>query len=105
MTVKRLLKSCGIPLASWPMASSFWDFSDVVETQYGCHIFKLSEKISSTKLEFAKVEPKIKEALTRQEVEKAATAYLEKLRADANITILDPTLAGGTGGTGAPAAK
>lgn len=75
--------------------------SDVVETQYGYHIIKLSEKIPATKLEFAKVEPKIKEALTQQVVEKAAPAFLEKLRTDANVTILDPQL----GGSSAPAAK
>jgi peptidyl-prolyl cis-trans isomerase C len=68
--------------------------SDVVETQYGYHIIKLSEKIPATKVDFAKVEPKIKEALQQQEVEKVAPAYLDKIRADANIVVLDPQLGG-----------
>ncbi len=45
--------------------------SDVVETQFGYHVIKLSEKIPASKIEFAKVEAKIKEALTQEAVEKS----------------------------------
>jgi peptidyl-prolyl cis-trans isomerase C len=76
--------------------------SDVVETQYGYHIIKLLEKIPPAKMDFAKIEPKIKELLTQQLVEKAAPPYLDKLRADANVTVLDPDL-GGKPASAAPA--
>lgn len=66
--------------------------SDLVETQFGYHIIKLEEKIPASKVQFAEVESKIKDALTQQAVEKAAPAYLEKLRTDGEVTILDPTL-------------
>jgi len=73
--------------------------SDLVETQYGYHIIKLEEKIPPSKVDFAKVEPQIKEALQRDQVETNAPAYLEKLRADADVVILDPELGGKAGGT------
>jgi peptidyl-prolyl cis-trans isomerase C len=70
--------------------------SDVVETQYGYHIIKLLEKLPAAKVEFAKIEPRIKEMLTQRAVEKAAPAYLDKIRSDAEVTILDPALAAKT---------
>ncbi|HWD21110.1 MAG TPA: peptidylprolyl isomerase [Verrucomicrobiae bacterium] len=79
--------------------------SDIVETQYGYHIIKLSEKIPASKVEFAKVEPKIKELLTHQAAEKAAPAYLDSIRAKADVVILDPALTSKPAPATAPAAK
>lgn len=66
--------------------------SDLVTTQFGYHIIKLSEKIPARKLEFAAVSEKLKEALVQQEIQKQIPAYMTKLRADAGLEILDPRL-------------
>ena len=64
--------------------------SDVVETQYGYHIIKLSEKLPSTKMEFAKASSDIKDYLVREAFQKELPAYKEKLKKDANVEIITP---------------
>lgn len=68
--------------------------SDVVTTTYGYHIIKLSEKIPAKVVSFAEVSDDLKEALKNQELQKALAdgEYLEKLRKDASIEILDEKL-------------
>jgi peptidyl-prolyl cis-trans isomerase C len=63
--------------------------SDVVTTQYGYHIIKLSEKIPAKKLEFAKVSPDIKLYLERQEMEKILPETITSLRKEAGVEVLD----------------
>jgi len=63
--------------------------SDPVETQFGYHIIKLLEKIPAATVEFAKAEPDIRDGLIRQEVQKRLPAYFDKLKADANVKIVD----------------
>ncbi len=63
--------------------------SDPVETQYGYHVIKLLEKLPPSTVEFAKAEPDIRDYLTEQQAEKAMPAYLDKLKAAANVKILD----------------
>ena len=65
--------------------------SDVVTTSYGYHIIKLSEKIPAKVVAFAEVSDDLKEALKNQELQKqlADGEYLEKLRKDAGVEILD----------------
>jgi parvulin-like peptidyl-prolyl isomerase len=68
--------------------------SDVVTTTYGYHIIKLSEKIPAKVISFAEVSDDLKEALKNQELQKALAdgEYLEKLRKDASVEILDEKL-------------
>lgn len=75
--------------------------SDVVTTQFGYHIIKLYEKIPAKKLALTDklpgdnsttVEQAIKDSLTTQALQKEATDYVEKLKKDANVEILDPKL-------------
>lgn len=66
--------------------------SDIVTTTYGYHIIKLIEKIPAKKVEYATVAGKIKDFLTQQKVEQLAPAYLDKLKKDAEIEILDANL-------------
>src|SRR5207248_9897523 len=54
--------------------------SDIVTTQFGYHIIKLSEKIPAKKMEFAKVAPDIKEGLKQQAMQKLIPDYMDKLK-------------------------
>jgi peptidyl-prolyl cis-trans isomerase C len=63
--------------------------SDPVETQFGYHIIKLLEKLPASTVDFAKAEPDIRDFLVEQEAEKGLPAYLEKLKASADVKILD----------------
>jgi parvulin-like peptidyl-prolyl isomerase len=66
--------------------------SDIVTTQFGYHIIKLSEKIPAHKVELAKVADDLKEALKRQKLEKLLPDYIEKLKQSNHVEILDPRL-------------
>lgn len=62
--------------------------SDLVETRFGYHIIKTLEKLPAAKVDFAKVEPKIKEYLTSQEFQKKLPTYFDKLKKDADVQIV-----------------
>jgi peptidyl-prolyl cis-trans isomerase C len=66
--------------------------SDIITTRYGYHIIKLNEKIPAHKVEFDKALPDIKEGLTQQELQKLYPDYLEKLKKEAGVEILDEKL-------------
>src|SRR5204862_2270235 len=66
--------------------------SDIVTTQFGYHIIKLSEKIPAKKMEFAKVAPDIKEGLKQQAMQKLIPDYMDKLKKENNVEILDEKL-------------
>lgn len=66
--------------------------SDIVTTQFGYHIIKLSEKLPAKKAELAKVADDLKESLKNQELQKQLPDYLEKIQKEANIQILDEKL-------------
>lgn len=66
--------------------------SDIVTTQFGYHIIKLSEKMPAKKSELAKVSDDVKEGLKNQELQKQLPDYLEKIQKEANIQILDEKL-------------
>ena len=66
--------------------------SDIVTTQFGYHIIKLSEKIPAKKMELAKVAPDLKEGLKQQAIQKQLPDYMEKLKKDAGVEILDERL-------------
>jgi len=66
--------------------------SDIVTTQFGYHIIKLSEKKPAHTVALADVTKEIKEGLTQQEVQKQIPDYFEKLKKEANVEILDEKL-------------
>jgi len=66
--------------------------SDIVTSQIGYHIVKLSEKIPAKKVELVEVGPKIKEYLQNQEVEKMLPKYSLQLKKEAGVQILDEKL-------------
>ena len=66
--------------------------SDIVTTQFGYHIIKLSEKIPAHQVALAKVADDLKEGLKRREMEKVMPDYMEKLKQEGNVEILDEKL-------------
>lgn len=76
--------------------------SDIVTTQFGYHIIKLSEKFPAQKVELAKVSPDIKEGLKQQAIQKQMPEYVEKLKKEANVQILDEKLKLPEAATAAP---
>jgi len=66
--------------------------SDVVTSQIGYHIIKLSEKTPARKLELDKVTPDIKNYLEGKEIDKIAPENLALLKKEANVEILDDQL-------------
>lgn len=79
--------------------------SDLVETRYGYHIIKLIEMLPPSKEQFADVAPKIREYLVGQQANKGLDAYLEKLKASANVKILDQSAADASADKGTTPAK
>ena len=59
--------------------------SDAVETQYGYHIIKLSEKIPASKTPFEEVKAKITQFLTQQKQSQFWPPYRESIMKDAAI--------------------
>lgn len=66
--------------------------SDVVTTQFGYHIIKLSEKYPAKKHDLAESAPKIKEYLTQAAIQKQAPDFLKKLRKDSDVAVLEEKL-------------
>jgi foldase protein PrsA len=69
--------------ASFSMKTN--QISDPVETRFGYHIIKLLEKMPAATQEYAKAEPSIREYLTEQ----GLPAYFVKLKAAADVKVLD----------------
>lgn len=67
-------------------------FSDLIVTGVGYHIMKLIEKIPAQKIELAKVSDNVKAVLKQQAAQKVLPGYLEKLKKDAGVEILDEKL-------------
>ena len=54
--------------------------SDIVTTQYGYHIIKLSEQIPAKKIQLDKVADRVKESLVLQAIQKQFPAYYADLK-------------------------
>ncbi len=66
--------------------------SDIVTTQFGYHIIKLSEKLPAQKMELAKVSTEIKDYLKQQSIGKQLPDFMDKLKKEANVEVLDEKL-------------
>jgi peptidyl-prolyl cis-trans isomerase C len=66
--------------------------SDIVTTQFGYHIIKLSEKIPAKKHDLAESSSKIRDYLVQTALQKQGPPYLEQLRKQADVQILDEKL-------------
>lgn len=63
------------------------DVSGVVETQFGYHIIKLTEKKAAAKIAFDEVKAKITDSIKRKKVSEAINATLEDAKKKAKIEI------------------
>jgi peptidyl-prolyl cis-trans isomerase C len=61
------------------------EVSDVIETQFGYHIIKLTEKQEASTEKFETVKPKINEYLKREKTQKSIVELVEKLKTTAKI--------------------
>jgi parvulin-like peptidyl-prolyl isomerase len=72
--------------------------SDIVTTQFGYHIIKLSEKIPARKIalgetiEGVKISDQVKDLLKRQQLEKLLPDYVQKMQKEAKVEVLDEKL-------------
>lgn len=62
--------------------------SGVVVTAYGFHVVKLLERQPPRTVDFAEVEPRIKETLVAAEMDQRMPAYLDKVKQEAEVRIL-----------------
>ena len=65
---------------------------DIVTSTYGYHIIKVLEKIPAHKIDFATAAPDIKNELAQQAIQQQFPDYIEKLRKEAGVEILDEDL-------------
>lgn len=64
------------------------EISDVVETQFGYHIIKLTEKKAADKVDFKEAQPRIEEYLKNQKISAAVNDFLTEAKKSAKIEIL-----------------
>jgi len=64
------------------------EISDVVETQFGYHIIKLTEKKAADKVDFKEAQPRIDEYLKNQKISAAVNDFLTEAKKTAKIEIL-----------------
>lgn len=63
------------------------DVGDIVQTQYGFHVIKVTDKIKGGTIEYETVKSNLDEFLRRKKIQTEVSAYIETLRNDAVIEI------------------
>jgi peptidyl-prolyl cis-trans isomerase C len=61
--------------------------SDVVKTQFGYHLIKVTDKKPESTIPFDTVKPRIEQYLKQEEVQKEIKKYIDNLRKDAKVEI------------------
>jgi len=64
------------------------DVSEIVETQYGYHLIKVTDKKDESILEFDNVKSQLQAALKRSKLNEDLAHYVAQLREEANVEIL-----------------
>lgn len=62
--------------------------SDVVDTEFGFHIIKVTEKTPPSTVPFEQVSPRIRDFLTEQQKQEKAQAFIESLKQKAKVEVL-----------------
>lgn len=68
------------------------EVSEIVTTQYGYHIIKLSERIPAEKVEFEKVAEDLKKALRQQAFQAKQAEFFERIKFEAGAKVLPPAV-------------
>ncbi len=63
--------------------------SGIVQSPYGYHLFKLVDRRAAQKLSFPEVEEQINLLLTRRKVARAERDYIEKLRTEQDVSLVE----------------
>jgi peptidyl-prolyl cis-trans isomerase C len=64
------------------------DISDPVETEFGYHVIKVTEKKPASTVPFEQVSPRIRDYLTEQQKQEKAKAFIDSLKKKAKIEVL-----------------
>jgi peptidyl-prolyl cis-trans isomerase C len=64
------------------------EISDVVETEFGFHIIKVTEKRDASVVPFTQISPRIRAFLTDEAKQGRAQAFIEELKKKATIEVL-----------------
>jgi peptidyl-prolyl cis-trans isomerase C len=68
------------------------EISDVIETNYGYHLFKVTDRKPESIVSFDNVKEQIKQLLLQEKAKKEADEYARKLREKSDVKILLPEL-------------
>ena len=61
------------------------EVSDIVETRFGYHLIKVTDKQPETKLAYADVKEQLGQHLKQQKVQQEISAYVEELKVNAKV--------------------
>jgi len=78
----------GIEAAAFSMRPG--QTSDVLETAFGYHILRVTERVPAKQVPFAEVSDRIRDNLRQQEVNKLLPDYLEQVKREAGVEIIGP---------------